>query len=93
MWGPRGSNELYYVTPDGGMMAVAITLDPEPRIGATKKLFDWQKPPEGRSGMLYDISPIDGRFLTVKTAAVGSGPTNATVILNWTSQLQRLLEK
>jgi hypothetical protein len=93
MWGPKGSNELYYVAPDGRMMAVSITLDPEPKVGVTRKLFDWQAPPPGRSGIPFDLSPIDGRFLTVKPASTtGSGQMNATVILNWTAQLQRLLD-
>jgi serine/threonine-protein kinase len=94
MWGPKGSNELYYVAPDGGMMAVSITLAPQPKIGATKKLFDGPKPPEGRTGLLHDVSRVDGRFLTVKPAAtVGTDQTYATVILNWTSQLQRLIDE
>jgi serine/threonine-protein kinase len=94
IWGPRGTNELYYVAPDGGMMAVALTLAPDPRVRATRKLFDWQRPPEGRTGLVYDVSPLDGRFLTVRNvAAADNGQANASVILNWAGRLQGLLDQ
>ena len=81
-WAPQGE-ELYYVTPDGAMMAVSITLAPSLAIGATNKLFDWQKPPASRSGRMYDVAP-DGRFLVVKpTAPNPAGPTNVSIIVNW----------
>ena len=82
-WGRGPSHELYYVRPDGAMMAVPVTLSPQLQVGRPEKLFDWQKPREGVSGRLYDVAP-DGRFLV--TAAVESSLGSASpvsVILNW----------
>jgi serine/threonine-protein kinase len=95
-WGPRGSNELYYVAADGGMMAVSMTLSPQLTVGVSRKLFDFQKPPDGRSGMTYDISPVDGRFLTTTNVPTDGGSTNVSVILNWEeppSQLSSAAER
>ena len=88
LWGPKGTNELYYVDPNGGMMAVSVTLAPDLRIGATTKLFDWVKPPTGVSGRPYDVSPRDGRFIVARVLTAGSsGPTHVSVVLNWLQDL------
>jgi serine/threonine-protein kinase len=87
-WGPRGSNELYYVRPDGAMMAASVRLSPSFELGPSRKLFDWQKPPPSVSGRLYDVAP-DGRFLVTEAAeAVSDNQTQVSVILNWLSRLQ-----
>ena len=86
-WGPKGSNELYYVEPTGGMMAVPITLSPTLALGKPVKLFDWQKP-GGRSGRRYDVAP-DGRFLVARNLAPNpDSQTNVSLILNWLTTLQ-----
>ena len=66
-WGPSRSNELYYVALDGAMMAVPIELTPTLRVGRAMKLFDFELPQRGISGMPYDVSEVDGRFLIVKS--------------------------
>ena len=87
--GLKGSNELYYVNLDGGMMAASVTLSPSLRLGPVTKLFDWQKPPAGRSGMPYDISRLDGRFLMTRPAAeVTDQAVNISVVLNWFDELR-----
>ena len=87
-WGPRGMDELYYVSPSGEMMAASVKLSPQLKLGGTTKLFDWVKPPPGVSGRQFDVSPIDGRFLITKSVAQDSeGPTFASVILNWAGGL------
>ena len=87
-WGPNGSNELYYLTPTGAMMAVPITLSPTLALGKAVKLFDWQKPPVGRSGRRYDLAP-DGRFLVARNLAPNpDSQTNVSLILNWLATLQ-----
>jgi len=86
-WGPPGTNELYYVRPDGAMMAVPITLSPSLTIGPGTKLFDWVKP-GGRSGRYYDVAP-DGRFLVSSpTEPVTTGPLQVSVVLNWLTSLR-----
>ncbi|HEY1306772.1 MAG TPA: protein kinase [Vicinamibacterales bacterium] len=89
-WGPKGSNEVYYVSLDGGMMAASVTLTPTLTLGGVTKLFDWEKPPVERSGLPYDISPVDGRFLVTRLmAADPDGPTSISVVSNWFEQLRR----
>jgi eukaryotic-like serine/threonine-protein kinase len=90
LWGRTGSDELYYVNLDGEMMAVSVKVAPDLRVGGVTKLFDWVKPPAGRSGRQYDISPIDGRFLMTKPVAPNTdGPTYASVILDWFDELKK----
>jgi Tol biopolymer transport system component len=88
-WGPPQSHELYYVAPDGAMMAVPITFSPDLQLGHARKLFDWFKPSEGVSGRPYDVAP-DGRFLV--TTSLQSSPETSTyvsVILNWLATAQQ----
>lgn len=87
-WGPRGSDELYYLGLDGAVMAASVTLSPALSLGPAKKLFDWHKPPQGVSGPLYDVAP-DGRFLMTKASSSDSErQTNVSLILNWRASLQ-----
>jgi Tol biopolymer transport system component len=82
-WGPKGTNELYWLRADGAMMATSITLAPTFELGATKKLFDWRAPPAGVSGREYDVAP-DGRFLVAEAVETTSDrQTAVSVILNW----------
>jgi len=91
MWAPNG-DELYYVDPDGALMAASVTLAPELRLGQAVKLFDTSRPSRGISGRPYDVSPIDGRFLVVK-AVTGSGGAQISVVQNWFEELKRLTTK
>ena len=87
-WGPAGSDELYYLTPDGGMMAASVKLSPTLALNPPKKLFDWQKVGQGRSGLLYDVAP-DGRFLMTRALAPTlESATNVSLILNWLDVLR-----
>ena len=91
LWDPKGKR-IYYVNLDGGMMAASLTLSPTLKVGEVTKLFDWQKPPAGRSARPYDISPIDGRFIVTEPIdAARQGPTQVSIILNWVSELSRSL--
>jgi eukaryotic-like serine/threonine-protein kinase len=88
-WGPKGFNELYYLSSDGAIMAVPITLSPALAVGTPHKLFDWQKPPQARSGLRYDVAP-DGRFLMPKVQAPSADvPTNVSLIVNWLADLRQ----
>jgi Tol biopolymer transport system component len=87
-WGLKGLDELYYLSADGAIMAVPITLSPALALGTPKKLFDWQKPPQARSGLRYDVAP-DGRFLMPKAQAPSPDvPTNISLIVNWLADLR-----
>jgi TIR domain/WD40-like Beta Propeller Repeat len=91
MWGPPGSNELYYVNPQGDMMRVAITLQPALQIGQPEKLFNWRPPSQAISGQHYDVSLVDGRFLALRREQNGGdGPVQIAVALNWFEELRNL---
>ena len=72
------------------MLAVPVALSPSLKLGPATKLFGWQKPPTGRSGLPYDVSPLDGRFIvTEREEGDRAGPTQVSVVLNWFSELTR----
>ena len=88
-WSPKG-DELYYVTPNGEMMSVPVTLLPALKLGRPSKLFDWEKLPAARSGRPYDVSPVDGRFIMKKLVARNPDvPTSVSVVLNWSEDLRK----
>jgi serine/threonine protein kinase/Tol biopolymer transport system component len=89
VWGPKGSGELYYLDADGRMMSVTVRVSPTLSIGVATPLFQWDKPPAVRSGLIFDPSPVDGRFLMTKaTAPAPDGPTVVSVVLNVFAALQ-----
>lgn len=90
LWGPPGSGELYYVDLAGAMMAVPVELSPTLRIGRPTKLFDFMPPGRGgTSGRVYDVSPLDGRFLTVQTVSQPAAEAiDVSVVLNWFAELR-----
>jgi len=87
LWALKGG-ELYYVDPDGGLMAASVTLLPDLRLGQVVKLFDTQKPSRGISGRPYDLSRVDGRFLMVKPVSASDG-VDISVVLNWFEELKQ----
>ncbi len=84
----RGGPELYYVAPDGQMMAVALKLS-----GAT---FEFESPKALfktrmltnliQSGIEYDVTEDGQRFL-IGTQVADASPVS--VILNWTAEVKR----
>ena len=92
LWGRKDSGELFYVDLTGGMMAASVELSPSLSLGRVTKLFDFARPPRGPAGMVYDVSPVDGRFLVTERATAGSnGLINISVVLNWFEELKRLV--
>jgi serine/threonine-protein kinase len=92
LWSRNGTHELFYVDLKGAVMSVEIQLKPELRLGKISKLFDVQAPPPGTSGSLYDVSPIDGRFvIPVQREVVDETTrvTQVTAVLNWFEELRR----
>ena len=87
-WGRKGTNELFYVTLAGEMMAVSVTLSPTFTLGRATKLFQREKPPAGVTGLPYDISPVDGRFLVTKPVAERATElSHVSVVLNFLEDL------
>jgi serine/threonine protein kinase len=89
-WDPRGSGELYYVDLGGAMMAVPIKTAPALEVGRPVKLFDFMPPGRGGvSGLVYDVSPKDGRFLRARNIADGTAnAVNVSFVLNWFEALR-----
>jgi hypothetical protein len=84
----RDGKELYYLAPDGKMMAVPVKSTATTfELGAAIPLFETHL-----SGMVfapYDVAP-DGRFLintAMEEAAVNGSPI--TVVLNWATGLKK----
>ena len=89
-WSPDG-NELYYIAPDGKLMATTITVKGEAiEPGTPKALFQTRIPGGGTQGYnrpQYDVSS-DGRFL-INTTVEESVTSPITLLLNWKPPVAR----
>lgn len=86
MW-RRDGKELFFVSPDGNLMAVAITAKPSLVVGSPEKLFRTPIDPGGAiSYFQFDVHPDHQRFLMVVPLTDAPQPVN--VILNWQSLLK-----
>ena len=75
--------EMFYLAPDGKMMAAEVSAGPEFRAGAPTPLFQI---PSG--AMVGDVSADGKRFLLVIPAGPSATPP-FTVVLNWTAGLKK----
>jgi hypothetical protein len=75
--------EIFYLAPDGKMMAVDVITAPEFQAGTPKPLF---QTPAG--AIVGDVSADGKRFLLVAPAGP-SASAPFTVVLNWTSGLKK----
>jgi hypothetical protein len=83
LWNPAGNGELYFVTPQGEMMAATLSR-PALSVERITKLFEVAKPAAGISGRPYDVSRVDGRFLVAIPDEAGrSAEIRSMLILNW----------
>jgi Tol biopolymer transport system component len=80
----RDGKELYYIAPDGKMMAVDISTTGGFRAGVPHPLFVTRLSPV--SGFQYDVSR-DGRFLLNNRFGDSSEPI--TVVTNWIAALKQ----
>jgi serine/threonine protein kinase len=84
----RDGKELYYLAPDGKLMAVEIEMDPVFRLGMPKALF--RTPPQSALSVAansWNPSPDGKRFLFA--APTEQGVTPFTVVLNWQGALKK----
>lgn len=79
---PRDSNELFYLTSEGKIMAVSVTPGPEFRAGVPEAAFAGKVEPG-----LWDVS-ADGKRLLIGVPAQSS-QAPFTVVLNWQAALAR----
>ena len=80
--------ELYYIAPDGKLMATSVTAKGaafEP--GTPVALFQtriWGGGTNATNGLQYDVAP-DGKFL-INVVTEDAAASSITVLLNWTPQ-------
>jgi Tol biopolymer transport system component len=96
----RDGKELYYVAPDGRLMAVLVTSDKTGHaleVGDAVPLFRPNVVTAPSAGVLaiaagpkpqYAVAP-DGRFLMIVPAAGTAAPTVISIIINWPATLAR----
>jgi Tol biopolymer transport system component len=81
----RDGREIYYIAPDGKLMAVTITVvNGAIDVGKPKALFQTRTPGGALtpfSRPQYDVSS-DGRFL-INTIVEGTATSPITLLLNW----------
>jgi serine/threonine-protein kinase len=92
----RDLSELFYVSPIGEMMSVALDHQRGGfAAGKPRTLFEgpYYVGVGAIAGRTYDVSPIDGRFLMLKHAGdphpVASS-TSLEIVLNWFEELKQL---
>jgi serine/threonine protein kinase len=79
--------ELYYLTPNGAVAAVEITVSPDFHSGEPESLF--QAPPSSLRGIgSWDVSRDGKRFLFVVMTDQGTSPP-FNVVLNWQAGLKK----
>jgi hypothetical protein len=75
--------ELFYLAPDGKMMAVAVTGGPGFRGGTPAPLF------QTSSGTIFGDVTADGKRFLLLTPVGASPSAPFTVVLNWTAGLKK----
>ncbi|HLZ26345.1 MAG TPA: hypothetical protein VKV73_03405, partial [Chloroflexota bacterium] len=89
-WAPS-ERELFYLDPNGALMAVAVQSTSTFNHGDPTKLFGapYYQPLRGR---VYDVSRDGQKFLMIKDAPSGgeraSAPDNLVVVLDWVEELK-----
>lgn len=79
----RDGKELYYISPDGLLMALPVTLGPPLEVGAPVPLLRGEPEIEN-----YDVAPDGLRFL-VSTPAEKVRESPIRVIVNWMALVEK----
>ena len=88
LWGPS-AQELFYVGPQG-LMSVSVEIGSKLALGRPEPVLSMDAYVSGRAiePRIYDISPIDRRFLMAKLESMaGRGTAELRVVLHWTQEL------
>jgi serine/threonine-protein kinase len=88
----RNGRELFYLSADSGLMAVAVETTPTFRPVNRTRLFD-SGYYLGSTGRTFDVSPDGQRFLMIKELQPSSALAQRTgiVVLNWFEELRQKL--
>jgi hypothetical protein len=80
------SGEIFYLSPDGHLVAIPIRTSPTLQIGAPATLFTVG--PIGRTWNDFDVTPDGQRFLAIVPEVIGNeSPLN--VIVHWSAETAR----
>jgi Tol biopolymer transport system component len=82
----RDGRELFYVTPDGRLMAAEVRTGAAFEAGTPKALFVTSL--KNAAGSRYDVTPDGQRFLVNRPVADESAPP-ITLVQNWPALLKR----
>ena len=83
-WG-RDGRQLYFLSPDGKIMAVDVNLKGTFSAGVPRELFQ-SAVDSRRNTMLYDVNK-EGQFLIYRHEIKQEAPI--TVVLNWWAELEK----
>jgi dipeptidyl aminopeptidase/acylaminoacyl peptidase len=86
VWSKDG-RELYFVSPDGKMMAAEVKSGSKFEAGVPKPLFDVRLAAGGLNNVWFDVGK-DGRFL-IPVQAEQSATAPMTVVVNWQAALKK----
>jgi serine/threonine-protein kinase len=91
----RNGRELFYFSPDGALMGVAVkTSYTTWSAGTPTKLLEprYFTGASNIGGMSYDVSPDGRRFLMIKQAGNDqtAAPPQIVIVKNWIEELKRL---
>ena len=91
LWSP-GGDELFFRSLDGRRMTVvSVETEPTLSIGPPRLLFEGNLEPGDFGGLNFDVSPDGERFLMVQSPEATTPSGDFRVVLNWTSELERML--
>ncbi len=83
----QDGKELYYLAPDGKLMAAEITTGPKLDSSTPRELFDTGLPVSLLQDR-YRVTPDGQRVLLLKPV-IEVSPTPITVVLNWSAGLKK----
>ncbi len=83
----QDGRELYYISPDGRIMAIELAEDPLSQVPAAKPLFKVDRRFEHR-GDDFDVTS-DGQTFVVNTPLTEATSAPLTLQMNWTTGLQK----
>ena len=89
----RDGQELFYVAPGGGLMAVGLTASEAIKATRPTELFRAPISPERRQNGTRYASSADGRRFLIPTAIGDPPQTTLTVIVNWAPTVTTATDK
>jgi hypothetical protein len=86
----QDGRELFYLSPDEKMMAVAVTTDASFKAGSPVALFQTHRrqPVSAQDVFSYDVSGDGQRFL-INTKVDEANAAPLSVLLNWVSEMDK----